>query len=92
MRTSAPSPVVGAPSTSAQRPASAAGDAFEAMLLRQMLSAMRSASLASSDLASADAGPMRDMLDGRLAESMASRLDFGFGAMFARLAEGGRSR
>lgn len=81
------------PSDPASRPhastrTAAAGDAFEAMLLRQMLSSMRAASLPQGELAQSDAGPMRDMLDSQLADAMARQIDFGFGTQFARLDPG----
>ncbi|MEY4270264.1 MAG: hypothetical protein RLZZ58_1480 [Pseudomonadota bacterium] len=49
-----------------------AAEAFEAIFMRQMIGAMRSAKLADDMLDNSAAGQFRDMFDARIAESMAT--------------------
>ncbi len=55
----------------------AAAEAFEAVFVRQMIGAMRAASLTDDPFASASSGQFRDMADARLADDMAARGQFG---------------
>lgn len=68
-----------------------AADAFEAIFLRQMIGAMRQASLAQDDLAGPSSGQFRDMFDARIADSMAASGRFGIAeALVAQLARAPR--
>lgn len=63
-----------------------AADAFEAIFLRQMIGAMRQASLADDDLSGPSSGQFRDMFDARIADSMAASGRFGIAeALVAQL-------
>lgn len=65
-----------------------AADAFEAIFLRQMIGAMRQASLTGDDLAGPSSGQFRDMFDARIADSMAASGRFGIAeALVAQLAK-----
>ncbi len=66
-------PTVVAPALPAPDPRLAqAADAFEAIFLRQMIGAMRSASLGDDAFAGASSAQFRDMFDARIADSMAT--------------------
>ena len=59
-----------------------AAQQFEAIFLRQLLSAMRSAKLTDDDLFGSDAGDQfRDLADARTAESMSQQGAFGIAEM-----------
>ena len=66
----------------------AAAQAFEAVFLRQMIGAMRSAKLADDPLGSSGAEQFRDLSDARLAEEMAGR--FGVAEMLLKQFGGGK--
>ena len=68
-----------------------AADAFEAIFLRQMIGAMRQASLAQDDLAGPASGQFRDMYDAHIAENMAASGRFGIAeALVAHLGKAPR--
>ena len=68
-----------------------AADAFEAIFLRQMIGAMRQASLATDDLAGPSSGQFRDMVDAHIADSMAASGRFGIAeALVAQLGKAPR--
>ena len=54
-----------------------AAEAFEAVVLRQMIGSMRQARLAEDPFGSAASEQFRDMADARLADSMAQQRSFG---------------
>ena len=76
----------GAPTGGTQNKASLekAAQQFEAIFLRQMMGAMRSASLGEGIADSSATGQFRDMADARTADSMASRGTLGIAEMLMR--------
>lgn len=69
-----------APSQSASKPDSElrkAAEAFEAVMLRQMMASMRKAKLADDILGSSATDNFREMADARVADSMAALRQFG---------------
>ncbi|BAI97939.1 hypothetical protein Sj15T_23490 [Sphingobium sp. TA15] len=83
---------IGATTGTAAQPGSAqnkaglekAAQQFEAIFLRQMMGAMRSASLAEGISDSSATDQFRDMADARTADSMASRGTLGIAEMLMR--------
>lgn len=61
-----------------------AAQAFEAVFLRQMIGAMRSASLDDGMLDSAASDQFRDMSDARLADSMSGKGQFGVAELLVK--------
>ena len=76
-------PALSAPAPAAERQAQLrdAAEAFEAIFLRQMIGAMRSASLATDELAGASSAPFRDMMDARIADDMSGSAGLGIADM-----------
>lgn len=75
-------PITGSPHQAPrQQELRAAAEAFEAIFVRQMIGAMRAASLTDDPFASASSGQFRDMADARLADDMAARGQFGVADM-----------
>lgn len=71
-------PVVATPSATAQDPElRKAAEAFEAVILRQLIGSMRSAKLADEMFGSNATSQFREMADARTAESMAKLRQFG---------------
>lgn len=73
------------PGAAPQRPLDQAAKQMEAVFLRQMIAAMRQASLGDELFGSSATQQFRDMADARVADAMAGR--FGIGAMLSRQLE-----
>lgn len=74
-----------APATPAHNPdLEKAAKAFEAVFLRQMIGAMRSASLSEGLFDSSSTEQFRDMADARTADSMAENSNFGIADLLIR--------
>ncbi len=76
--------------TSKQKQLQQAAQSFEAVFLRQMIGSMRQAKLADDDLlgGGSAADQFRDLYDGHVADSMASKGGFGIAAMLRKQFEG----
>lgn len=65
-----------------------AAEAFEAIILRQMLAAMRQGQLADDVFGSSASDNFREMADARLADTMAANRSFGIADMVERQLRG----
>lgn len=83
-------PALSAPAPAAERQAQLrdAAEAFEAIFLRQMIGAMRSASLAEGITDSSASDQFRDMADAKTADAMAGNHALGIADMLLRQFEG----
>jgi peptidoglycan hydrolase FlgJ len=72
------------PSSKADPALRKAAEAFEAIILRQMLASMRAAKLSSDLLGSGTTDNFREMADARLADSMSSLRAFGIADLVER--------
>jgi peptidoglycan hydrolase FlgJ len=77
----ATAPLAGAPAALDRASLDQAAEAFEAVILRQMLASVRQAKLADDIFGSSATDNFREMADARLADSLAALDQFGIAAI-----------